>query len=298
MRPSPAHQKEKYASMRSSLLVESSSFVLNLTAASLSNSLTLWTNTLRVGLDLAATIFGFTVTRRIIQGRDARFDYGLGKWENLAALVNAGVMVAAFFYISYEAVHRIRHPAPVSGAGMGVVVLLVYGGLNVWLFERFRRLRRVDPSPVIQAQFVLYRNAASASLLSLLAVLGATLSPHLRTGTVFDVAGAAIMAVLIFQGMFTLLRQSLSALLDEALEESLQLRVMRALADTFSDYAQLQRLRTRRSGSRIFVELFLEFPPDISGEEMLARMTRIKERVESDVPNGEAWVIPVRPSGS
>jgi hypothetical protein len=44
-------------------------------------------------------------------------------------------------------------------------------------------------------------------------------------------------------------------------------------------------------------DLFLEFPPEISSGEMLARIARIKEHVERDVPDCEAWVIPLRPSG-
>lgn len=294
----PAPQRDKQSSMRSSLLVESSSFVLNLTGALLANSLTLWANTLRVGLDLLATLFGFTVLRRIARGGEERFAYGLGKWENLAALVNASVMVVAFFYLSYQTVHRLRHPEPVSGTGFGIAVLILYGGLNTWMFERFRRLRKSDPSPVVNAQFVLYRNAAAASLFSLLAVAGAALSPLPGINLCFDVAGTAVIAVIIFFGMFTLLRQSLSALLDEALEEALQLRVMRALAETFGDYTQLQRLRTRRSGSRIFVDLFLEFPETISTGELLTRTHRIKSLVEKLIPHSEAWVVPVSPTPS
>lgn len=285
-----SHQQEKQSSMRSSLLVEASSFLLNLSAALMANSLTLWTNTLRVGLDLLATTFAFAVTRRIARGRDERFDYGLGKWENLSALVNASVMVAAFFYISYLAVHRLRHPAHLEGTGLGIFVLVIFAGLNLWLFERFRKLRKKDPSPVVQAQFVLYRNAATASIFSLVAVLGATLSADERVDMFFDVIGAGVIAVVVFYGMFTLLRQSLSALLDEALEESLQLRAMHALAESFSDYSQLHRVRTRRSGSLIFVDLFLEFPEDISAEDLLGRTSRIKGLVESDVPNCETWV--------
>jgi divalent metal cation (Fe/Co/Zn/Cd) transporter len=73
---------------------------------------------------------------------------------------------------------------------------------------------------------------------------------------------------------------------------------MRALAESFSDYTQLRRVRTRRSGSRIFVDLFLEFPPEIPAGELLNRTAGIKALVERDVPDCEAWVIPVRPPPS
>jgi ferrous-iron efflux pump FieF len=150
----------------------------------------------------------------------------------------------------------------------------------------------------VNAQFVLYRNAASASLFSLLAVVGAALSPIQWLDICFDVGGTAVIAVIIFFGMFTLVRQSLAALLDEALEEAFQLRVIRALAESFGDYTQIQRIRTRRSGSRIFVDLFLEFPETISAGELLERTCRIKNLVERLVPHSEAWVVPVSPPPS
>lgn len=281
--------------MRSSLLVEASSFTLNFAAASFGNSLTLWTNTLRVGLDLLATVFAVFVIRLIGKGRNERFAYGLGKWENFSALVNASVMVLAIFYIFFKAAQRIRHPADVTGTFTGIAVLALFTTLNLWMFARFRRLRKTDSSPVINAQLVLYRNASCSSVFSLLAVVCATVSSSPRADVFFDLAGAGVILVVIFHGMFGLMRQSLSALLDEALDESLQLRLMRILAETFSDYSQMHRLRSRRSGARIFVELFLEFPPDLSAAELLGRAGRIKSRVEEAIPGAEAWVVPVSP---
>ena len=293
--PPAAGQRDRKSTMKASLLVEVSSFTLNFAAASFGNSLTLWTNTLRVGLDLLATAFACFVIRLIGRGRHARFEYGLGKWENFSALLNATVMVLAIFYIVFKAVQRIRHPSDVTGTAAGIIVLALFTTLNIWMFARFRRLKKTDPSPVIDAQRVLYRNASCSSVFSLLAVVCATVSTSRRADVFFDLAGTAVILVVIFQGMFGLMRQSLSALLDEALDESLQLRLVRILADTFSAYSQLHRIRSRRSGSRIFVEIFLEFPPDLPTSELLGRAARIKESVERAIPEAEAWVVPVSP---
>lgn len=284
--------RQKQAALWSALGVELSSFALNLTGALLANSLTLWTNTLRVGLDALACLFALYVMRRIARGQNSQFDYGLGKWENLSALLNAGVMLVGIVFIAVRATHAFLVPHAVTGTGFGLAVLVVYSGLNIWMLLRFTRLRRVDPSPILQAQFVLYRNAASACLLSTLAVAATRFSPDHRWDVYMDIGGAVALAVIILIGMVTLLRQSLSALLDETVEESVQIRILRGLAESYEEYQQMHRIRTRRSGGRIYVELFLEFEPLLSVRDLERRSARIKALVENLVPQAEAWVVP------
>ena len=67
-----------------------------------------------------------------------------------------------------------QHPQPVTGTGLGFIVLLSFGVINLLLWRRFHNLCRTAASPVIHAQLVLYRNAAAAPLLSWLSLLALT----------------------------------------------------------------------------------------------------------------------------
>jgi cation diffusion facilitator family transporter len=269
---------------------EAIAFAFVLAAAWPANSLTLWANCLRVGLDLPASFFALHVSRRILRRQDGGFDYGLGKWENLASLVNVPVMFAGLAFLAFRASRNLLDPQPVEHTGFGMAVLLVFAVVNIALTLRFRRLQGLAPSPLMDAQFVLYRNATAASLISLLA-LGGTFWPG-PAGVYFDVAGAAIQALFIVHGALLLLRRSLSALLDQAVEESLLRQIRSGLLDVSSDYRQLFRIRTRHSGNRIFVELFLGFDPDITVRELLERSTRIRRKIEGAVPHSEVTIVP------
>lgn len=290
---SPADtMRDRHRAMLSSVAVEWSSFALNLVGALMANSLTLWTNTLRVSLDSLATLFAYIVTRRMAQGNSHQFDYGLGKWENLSALVNAVVMVVALVIIVFHAIMRFINPTTVTGAGFGLSVLLFFSIVNFWLLTRFWRLRCADSSPVVEAQFILYRNASVASILSLMAVAVSFFAGKFQWAAWFDPVGALFLSGVIFYGILTLFQRSLPALLDKTLEESLQLRILKALAERFEDYDQIHGVRTRRSGKRIFVELFLEFDAELRVKEMLAHAGRLKSLVEGLIPDAEVWVIP------
>jgi len=162
----------------------------------------------------------------------------------------------------------------------------------LWLLTRFWRLRASHPSPIVEAQFVLFRNASAASLISFVAVLVSWFGKDQTWAVWFDPAGALVLCGIIFYGMFTLFRNSLPVLLDQTLEESLQLHILRGLAACYEDYDHLHGVRTRRSGTRVFVELFLEFQPELTVREMLIRAARLKYLVEDLIPRAEVWVIP------
>lgn len=272
---------------------ESVAFVCTLAAAWVANSLTLWANCLRVGLELPASFFALYVSARILRRQVGKFDYGLGKWENLASLVNVPVMFIGLVFLAVRAVQSLFDPRPVEHTGFGLVVLLVFAGVNVALAARFRGLLREEWSPLIHAQYVLYRNAACASFFSI-ATLGAAAFVG-AAGAYLDILGALAMAALIVQSALLLLRQSLSALLDEALEDSLQQRIDEELTAAMGPGGRLQRIRSRHAGNRIFVEVLVEFDPALSVGHFLHRAAEIREGILRVTPGAEVTVIPAGP---
>lgn len=284
------HGHRRHRALVIMVCCEIAAFACTLAAAWPANSLILWANCLRVGIDLPASFFALYVSRRILDERHGKFDYGLGKWENLAALINVPILISGLFFLAFRAVQNFANPQPVVHIGFGVGVLLFFAILNVVLMRHFASLQREVPSPLVQAQFVLYRNAAAASLFSLLALAGARISGS--TGAYFDILGAAALSVIIVWSALLLLRQALSALLDEAVEESLQTRIEQGLESARFSYRKMRRIRSRHAGSRIFVEIFLEFDPDISARELVSRSGVICRSLERDIPGSEITVIP------
>lgn len=269
---------------------ESVAFICTLGAAWMANSLTLWANCLRVGLELPASFFALYVSARILRRGADKFDYGLGKWENLASLVNVPVMFIGLVFLAIRAVQSLFDPRPVEHTGIGIVVLLVFACVNVALAGRFRRLLHAEWSPLIHAQYVLYRNAACASVFSI-----ATLSVAAFAGTAgafLDILGALAMAALIVQSALLLLRQSLSALLDEAVEESIRGRIDDELKSSGGEGVRVRRLRSRHAGNRIFVEVEIACDPAASIGDFLQQAGNLRAGILRAAPGAEVTVIP------
>ena len=64
-----------------------------------------------------------------------RHSYGLGRAEVVAALINAAAMLLIIVALAYEAIVRLREPAPVAG---GAAALIAAAGLalNLWVMRR------------------------------------------------------------------------------------------------------------------------------------------------------------------
>jgi len=136
----------------------------------------------------------------------SRHSYGLGRAEVVAALVNAGAMLVIIVALAYEAIVRLREPAPVQGAA---VALIAAAGLALNLFF----LRRLAPHTHDM-------NARAARLhvlgdvLGSVAALAAGALIALTGWTRIDpIASLAICALIVFSTV-RLLRESLHALME------------------------------------------------------------------------------------
>ena len=140
------------------------------------------------------------------QPPSARHSYGLGRAEIVAALLNAGAMLVIIVALGYEAIVRLRAPAPVQGA---VAALIAAAGLALNLFV----MRRLTPH-------VHDMNARAARLHVLGDVLGSVAA--LASGAVIALTGwtridplaSLAICVLIAFSSVRLLRESLHALME------------------------------------------------------------------------------------
>jgi divalent metal cation (Fe/Co/Zn/Cd) transporter len=81
-------------------------------------------------------------------------------------------------------------------------------------------------------------------------------------------------------------------LLDRSLDEYNLIMILRELATAFDGYEQIHGFRTRRSGSHIFVELFLEFDHHRMVADVYDLIDRLEAGIKASIPNAQLMVIP------
>ena len=153
-----------------------------------------------------------------------RHTYGLGRSSILAALANACFLLVAIGGISWEAVRRFAHPAPVEGgivmwvAGIGVLV-------NAGTALLFMSGRKDDLN--IRGTFL---HMASDAVVSLGVVIAG--GAILLTGWLWlDPAVSLIVNAVILLGTWGLLKDSVNLALD-AVPEGIQMAEVRTYLET------------------------------------------------------------------
>jgi len=97
---------------------------------------------------------------------------------------------------------------------------------------------------------------------------------------------AGFIAVSAF-GVFT---NSFADLLDKTLDEELQMLITRELVSHFDQYDNLHGIRSRRSGSQVFIEIFLECDADGRVGDVQVFFDRLRTSLEEQIPNSRVVV--------
>jgi len=281
---------------RNGLLSRLVALLLTYSYAMMANSLALWA-------DFAVTLIGFLALltawltiRAVTRSDKEAFAFGLGRLENVSSLGIAGMMILSFLMIVGIAVWKFINPGPSSGFGitMGLVCNGAYVLINGWVYSRNLVLERKSNSPTITAQRRLYGYQLLSNLL-MVASLGLILLFANQHWTFYiDPIVSLILALTLLLSATKTFRSSALNLLDGALAERDQLLIMRALAEHYDDFLVLHGIRTRHSGGRDYIEIFLEFEASRTMGEVQETIEHLRTRVEGLVRGADVVIMPTR----
>jgi ferrous-iron efflux pump FieF len=260
----------------------------------LANSLTVFSDLLRnVGV-VFAIFFSFMTVRKVDKGKNAVYNYGYGKLENLSSLVVAGVMIISIVIILYQIIDRFQNPVEIKPVGLGIGVL--FSGLaalfNAWLWWQSYKTAKSVSSAVMESLWRLYQ-VKTISTVCVVASLGLSLALQNYSWAVYiDPAGSVVMLGVLIFSTYGVISSSVYDLLDRSLSDSLQLVVLRSLAGHFEAYEAIHGIRSRRSGNNVFVELYLEFDPAQKLAEVQQNIDTIKAELESQITGSHIIIVP------
>src|SRR4051812_32880710 len=98
---------EKQSVALVSMLASAGLVVAKLAAGLLTGSLGILSEAVHSFADFCATVITFFAVRLGDQPPDERHHYGHAKFESIAALAEAGLLLATTIWIGYEAIHRL-----------------------------------------------------------------------------------------------------------------------------------------------------------------------------------------------
>jgi divalent metal cation (Fe/Co/Zn/Cd) transporter len=267
-----------------------------LTLGVLGGSLTILAEAIRGGLMLLVESYALVVLHRVHRGFVPVAEFGAGKLEVACNLLIAVAKVGAAAWIARNGLALIlAGHSDVSPLGMALAASLGAVGLlaNLIAFQVVRDATALGRSAIMNSQLIARRVKlrCSAAVLVTLTVAASAAEPVVAAWA--DAAGALIAAGLILVAAIRTIRVCLPDLLDRAVDAPTRAAVERGLARHGDAFAGLARLRARRSGTTVFVELALRFDPWLTVAEVDRRAALLAASIAAEVPGADVTILPV-----
>ena len=283
----------KESSTRTAVIAGLADTLFTLGALVVSQSAVVLADFLKTLLEFVAVLLAWLAIRRIRRGAGATYDYGIGKLENLSSLAVAALMILVVLVIVGNAVRNILMPAHIAGLGVYVSLVLqvVYSGINGVLWKRAQRATAEESSPIMAAQAKLFFTKLVGNVFIFGSLAGSLALADHAWSLYIDPVASLVIAGSILLSALRVLTTSCYDLLDGTLEEGDQLKITRELVTHFDRYDMLYGVRSRRSGNRIFIDIFLGFDPNKRVGDVQRDMDAIRESVAAHFLHSVVTVI-------
>lgn len=258
---------------------------IKLTVGIMSGSVAVLASAIDSVLDLIISAFNYFAITKAEQPADEKFNYGKGKIEGLASVIEGTVITVSGLYILYEAVEKLFTKTPTTYLDVSLMVMGVSIVLTLALVLFLNHVANKTNNLVIKSDALhyktdLYTNAAVLISLGLIAFTGLEFIDSLVGGAI---------AIYIIISAYGIIKEGVLNLLDVALEDEMVQRIKYVIAAE-PDAQDYHFLKTRRSGNINFVDVHLVFTPDM----LLLTAHRAADRVEENIQKldeGSEWVI-------
>jgi cation diffusion facilitator family transporter len=259
-----APQEVKVRTAALSITSNSALILLKVIAGTITGSVALLTEAVHSSIDLVASIVAFFSVRKAGEPADESHRYGHERFENLAAAIEGVLILVGSAVIAFEAIRRLLGHGQVKTVGLGIAVVAVSIVVNLVVSARISRTARASESAALQGDATHLRTdaATSAGVLVALVLIKVTGEQWIDPAVALAVA-----ALIVFTGVRLLLRSG-RVLVDEALPPEEVAEIRAAIAEFGGDgVVGYHELRTRRAGSRRYVDMHIQFRRGTSLEE-------------------------------
>lgn len=212
-------------------------------------------HTISDSLSSFIVLFGYRAASR---PPDPEHPYGHGRAEVIAAIVIGILLAIVAFNFVVEAIQRLTEHRAASYNTLALVVI----GASVLTKEVLARisirLGRRDESPALTADGWHHRSDAISSLLILLAMLFA--------GDLWwiDATLGILVALLIFYAAFEILRNGVSVLLGEEIDDALRSRIVELVSGGSDHELDPHNFRQHVYGQHRELTLHIRLPADLN----------------------------------
>jgi len=250
----------------------------------MTDSLSLLATLIDSCLDALASLINLLAVRHALMPADKEHRFGHGKAEALAGLGQATFITGSALFLVLESVSHLWNPLPISSmpVGVGVMVVSMLATLGLLIFQK--HVIRKTGSTAIKADHLHYKTDLLVNAGVIVALL---LAVYGWPG--FDPLFAILIAVYILYSAWEIASESLDLLMDRELPDEERAKI-KAIARNHPQTRGMHDLRTRKSGTTVFIQLHLELDDGLTLLQAHAIADDVEARILAEYPGAEVII--------
>ena len=237
-------------------------------------------------LDVWISIFNWFALKTASAPPDSRYNYGKGKIEWIAAVIEGVIIIISGLFIIYEAIKKIIFGETIANVDLGLYIMLFSILVISWLVWYLSMMAKKSGSLVIKSDLLHYKTDLITNLWIIISLLIVKFTGIYYVDFIFWL----IIGVYIIKEASQLLREWIWILLDEALEERQDIT---KILDNFVEVWKIKSwhdLKTRKWWYYKFVEFHFVVDPNMTVKQAHDIWDEISDEIKK-LDNRANWII-------
>lgn len=236
-------------------------------------------------LDMFVSLFNYFAISKSEKPADETFNYGRGKIEALASVIEGTIISVSGIFLLYQAFKKAINSETSSYLDISLLVMLISLIITISLVLYLNKIAKQTGSMVIKADALHYKTDVYTNI----AVLVSLLLVNFTGYEIIDVIIGGGISIFIIYSAYELIQEGVLVLLDRAVDEEIVSEIIKII-NTEEKVNAHHFLKTREAGSQIYVEVHLVFDCLISLMDAHRATDRIEDRIKK-IDSKKDWII-------
>ena len=236
-------------------------------------------------LDMFVSIFNYFAISNSEKPADKIFNYGRGKIEALASVIEGTIITISGLFLLYQAIQKSMNDEISQYLDISIYVMIISLVITISLVIYLNHIAKKTNSMVIKADALHYKTDVFSNVAVLLSLLLVSFTGY----EIIDVLVGGGIALYIIYSAYELIHDGILVLLDRAVDEELVTNIKKIIKNNERVNAY-HLLKTREAANQTFVEVHLVFDCIITLMEAHKASDSIENKIKK-LDSQRNWII-------
>jgi cation diffusion facilitator family transporter len=259
--------------------------IMKLIVGIMSGSVALLSSAIDSVLDFGVSLFNYFAVSSAEKPADDMFNYGRGKIEALASVIEGTIITISGLFLLYEAIKKYITHESSQYLELSMIVMVISLVITFILVMFLEYVAKKTNNMVIKADALHYKTDVYTNIAVLLSLAIVSYSGY----EIFDILIGGGIAVFIIYSAYELIQDGILMLLDRSIDESIVTKIKEIITshNKINDY---HFLKTREAGKFTFVDVHIVFDEKISLYDAHSVSDEIEQKIR-DIDSEKIWII-------